>query len=146
MQTNITKILKELAIFANGHKQIVSYRTEPITENTAKGLSYPLMWVDLTEMNVAFDAGELVIDLPIYILDRLKRDYSNVVGVLSDTLLILDDLITMYCDNSCELGFNLEYTSDATPVIFEFDDLTAGYSAILKCHVGTSHNQVQVPM
>jgi hypothetical protein len=146
MKTSLTKIFTEFKNFATEHKQIKTFEVKPLSENTAKGILYPLMWIDLQTVNVAFEAGQMVADIPVYMLDKIERDYSNLAYVMADALLQLDDLYSIYNDSGCTLGFYFNDNEQATPVVLEFDDLVAGYSMIFKCQILNGLNINEVPI
>jgi len=149
MKKSLTQIITAFRTFASSHKQIEAFETKPLSENIANNLVYPLMFIDVQAMNASFIAGAVNINVPIYMLDRIERDYSNLVSVLSNALLKMDDFYTYFNDHECGVdgfGFNFSNNLSATPVVYEFDDLVAGYSAVIVCQVGVSRNESQIPI
>jgi len=145
MKKSLNQILRTFETFATSHSQIETFRTKPITENTANDLTYPLMWIDTQSMNASFQSGQVVISANVYFLDRVERDYSNLVSVMSSNLLKCDDFLTYYNDNECEFGFSFTYTGSATAVGYQFDDICAGYMVTVSIQVPMSRNESVIP-
>ena len=146
MKTSLSKILTIFETFASDHKQIESFRTKPITENTADNFVYPMMFVDVQGMSSSFQLGQISVNCPVYFMDRIERDYDNLVLVLSSELLKADDLLTYFNDNECEFGFTVSYSGSVTPIVYDFDDLVAGQSLSLTINVGMNRNENQIPL
>jgi hypothetical protein len=146
MKKSIYQILKSFSDFASKHQQIASFETKPITENTAKGLKYPVMFIDIQGMTSSFQLGQISINCPVYFMDRIERDYSNLVNVISSELLKVDDLLTYFNDNECEFGFTVSYNGGVTPVVYSFEDLVSGQNVNLTINVGMSRNESQIPL
>ena len=146
MKKSLDQILDQWDIFATAHKQISTFVRKPITENTAKGLVYPIMWADLQGQAVAFQRAQITITIPVYFLDIIKRDYTNLGTVLSTELLVADDFYTYFTDNECEFGFYFSDSAAATSVIYDFDDLCAGYTMNIVIQIANSRNETKIPM
>jgi len=146
MKTSFKNIIKEFETFADRHTQISVFESKPITENTANNYKYPMMWVDLQGTTTSFSKGQVIIKFPVYMLDRVERDYSNLVNVMSACLLKVDDFYTYFTDNECEFGFYFEDTGNATPVIYQFDDIVAGQKMDIICKVANSRNENSIPI
>jgi len=145
MKRSLNQILKEFEKFATNHSQIETFETKPITENVANNVKYPMMWVDLQATATAFQTGQVVINIPVYMLDRVERDYSNISNVLSVGLLKMDDFYTYFTDNECDFGFYFNDAGACTPVIYQFDDIVAGQFMTIQCQVGNSRNEDKIP-
>lgn len=148
MKTSLTKILDKFEDFAGDHDLISTFRTEPITENTAKNWKYPLMFIDTAALNVSFQRGQVVITVNTYILDRTEKDYDNLSTVLSSTLLTMVDFFTYFWndDENCSNGFYFSDTGSATPVVFAYDDDVAGYMMPISVQVGEAFNRNKIPL
>lgn len=146
MERSLVKIIKALEDFATAHQQIETFMSKPLTEVSSKGIKYPLMFLDVQGMNASFARGQVVITAPIYFLDRIERDYSNLVAVMSSCLLKVDDFLTYFYDKECDLKFSLQVQGSATPVVYEFDDLCCGWSLTCAIQTGMSRNESSIPI
>ena len=146
MKKSLEQILKQCETFATAHKQIETFHSKPITENTALDYIYPMMWMDVQGLQTAFQRGQLAMPIPVYHLDRVERDFSNLVTVLSTRLLVADDFYTYFTDNECEFGFYFSDNGGATPVVYDFDDILAGQQMNIVIQVANSRNESQIPM
>jgi len=145
MKTSLDKIFSQFGTFATNHNQISSFYTKPLTENTAKGLIYPMLWIDVQAVSVSFQRGQAIITLPTLILDRVERDFSNIISVLSSTLLTINDFLIYYSDIECTYGFYFSDNSSASPVIYEFDDLVCGWNMNISCQIMDSRDTTKIP-
>lgn len=148
MRTSLVQVLKELESFTSRHLQLKTFEAKPITEFTAKNYVYPVAYVNLEEMNTSFEAGQTIMDLHLYIVDRVERDFSNIVEVMSSTLLMCDDFYNYYTeDPECTLGFHFNVSSNASPIAFPMgEDLVCGHTITLKCAILNDRNRNVVPL
>lgn len=146
MRVPLQKILTEFRRFAKAHSQIASVEVKPITENTAKGLKYPLMWVDIGNISASFSRGQMILSVPVLMLDRIQRDFTDLESVLSEQLLKMDDFYTYYNDNECNYGFYFSDSANASPEVYQFDDLVAGYSMAIQVQVGVNRDENVIPV
>jgi len=146
MNISIEKVMKKFRNFASSHQQISTFEDKPISENVAKNISYPLMFIDLQGMTASFQTGQVVITLPVYMLDRVDRQLNNLEKILSERLMVMDDFYTYFTDNECEFGFYFDDNGSATPVIYEFDDFVAGYTMNISMKMKNRRNESQIPM
>lgn len=144
MKKTLSQVVKDFETFATNHKIIKSFNTKPVTDLVAKNLSYPTMWVQSGDVEIT--TGEMAINLNILFLDRLKRDYSNTVQVMSDTLQLVEDFYTIYNDNQEKYGYFVDDSATASAVVIEYDDILSGFEVPLKVVVGLGRNENQVPL
>lgn len=147
MDTTLERLFnKYFKTFADNHFNIKSFRTKPITEFVASDWVYPLMWIDLQSVNTAFQSGQMVTTIPAYFLDRVERDYSNLLSVMSSTLLTSHDFFT-YCTDQfmCDAGFYFQDNAVVTPNVYEFDDLVAGFTMTVPCNIRATRNENRIP-
>jgi hypothetical protein len=103
------------------------------------------MWIDIVNMTTSFQTGQVVINLPVYMLDRIERDYSDLASIMSSNLLKIDDFYTYYTDNELVHKFYFSNTGNAAPVAFQFDDIVAGYTMPISVQIGNSRNEAMIP-
>ena len=148
MKTSLARIIKSFQTFATNHKQIEEFSTAMITDMVAKNWSYPLMWIDYTDISVSVQRGQVVITMSIYFLDRVERDESNMTYVMSSNLLKALDFITLYNDHECGeggYGFYFSDTPSLSPIVLDFDDIVSGWKLGAVIQVGYSRNEDEIP-
>ena len=145
MKTSLSKIFTQFERFAGLHPMIEGFSIAPLTEYVAKDWVYPVMWVDMQGTSITFNTGEVRITFPVYILDRVERDFSNYKSVMNSTLLSLNDFYAYYTDNECEYGFMFNNSSALTSRAYEFDDIVCGWSMNILTQVADDRNESQIP-
>jgi hypothetical protein len=118
----------------------------PLTELVARDKRlYPLMWLDYSAIAPSAGYGVWTISIPIYFLDRVERDYSNIDQVMSSTLFLVDDLLTEFNDNHCTYGFDFQYNASVTPWMLEFEDLACGWQVNVSAQTGFNRDETKIP-
>jgi hypothetical protein len=97
----LNQAIKNLRELVLSHRQVNSFYLGHISEwSEFSGLSYPSVVVTLGEPVIGKNMNRL--NLSFWISDRLTEDNSNRDEVLSDTLQILNDLISLMHDQDYE--------------------------------------------
>jgi hypothetical protein len=102
---------------------------------------YPYLYV--VPANVIQEFGFMTYEFNLIVSDIMKRDMDNMTDILSDTLQIMNDVISMFRLSVTEqLGnYNEYYYTDdpitMVPFIEEYDDLLCGYSATIRIKTKT---------
>ena len=132
---NLKQIIQDLKGIAYNHPQIQSFGFGDITQITMDVESkqepkYPRMYV--IPQPVTFDRNGLIYSVSITIMDKIVQDYSNQLEVMSDTLLILEDIFTILWQSyTAEFGgFTIDYEpqfgSQVVPFLERFETIVAG--------------------
>lgn len=145
MNTSLSKLFSYFNTFATNHNQIASFYTKPLSENTARNLIYPMLWIDVQSLSVAFARGLASVSIPVYMLDRVERDFSNIVEVQSSTLMVINDFLIYFTDQDCSYGFNFNDNASASPVIYEFDDIVCGWTMTVTAGIMDARNILKIP-
>ena len=151
---NLKNIVDDFQLLANRHKQINSFGFGDLDEFTYQvdrrdkevNLSdqapyYPYLYV--VPANVIQDFGFMTFEFNLIVSDIMKRDMDNMTDILSDTLQIMNDVISMFRLSVTEqLGdYNKYYYLDdavtMVPFIEQYEDLLCGYSATLRIKTKT---------
>ena len=151
---NFKQIIDDLAGMAYHHPQIASFGTGDITQITMDIESkqeprYARMYV--IPQNVTFDRNGLIYSFSITVMDKINQDYSNQTEVLSDTLLILEDIFTIlwqsYTSNFG--GFTLDYEpqfgSQVVPFLERFETILAGWTMTVNIVQLHDYNRCVLP-
>ena len=91
----------------------------------------------VTPQPVTFDKNGLIYSLSITVMDKINQDYSNQSEVMSDTLLILEDIFTILWQSytSSFGGFSIDYEpqfgTQITPFLERFETIVAGWTMII---------------
>ena len=144
MKKTINQLVKEFNRFADSHKIIKSFNAKPITQLMAKNLQYPIMWMSFE--GAEFDAGEIVVNSNVYFLDRLAKDNSNLIQLLSDNLQLANDFYTLYNDNELKYDFFFDNVANAEPIVFEYDDVLCGWMMPIRISITNDRNEANVPI
>ena len=145
MKTSLAKMFNTIESFVVQHTLLEDFSVVPITDYVAKNWKYSVVWIDLQATTISFSKGVASVNMPIYIMDRVERDFSNYVSVVSSSTLSFGDLITYFNDKYCDLGFDCDLAASLTTVGFEFDDLVAGVKGNVIFKTPESFNESEIP-
>lgn len=151
---NLKNIVDDFQLLAQRHKQINSYgfgdldefsyqvdRRDKEVNPSDQAPYYPYLYV--VPANVIQDFGFMTYEFNLIVSDIMKRDMDNMTDILSDTLQIMNDVISMFRLSVTEqLGNYNEYyyLDDAVtmvPFIEQYEDLLCGYSATIRIKTKT---------
>jgi hypothetical protein len=151
---NLKNIVDDFQLLANRHKQLNSFgfgdldeftyqvdRRDKVVNPSDQAPYYPYLYV--IPANVIQEFGFMTYEFNLIVSDIMKRDMDNMTDILSDTLQIMNDVISMFRLSVTEqLGNYNEYyyLDDAVtmvPFIEEYDDLLCGYSATIRIKTKT---------
>jgi len=151
---NFKTIADDLKYLANSHKQINSfglgnvdelsyYTTSRDKQDNPDGQSpyFPLLFV--VPSNIVNDLQFKEWDFNIVSLDIVERDLDNEVDSLSDTLQILNDVISQFRLSVTNQQGNYNYlyylddTVTCTPFMEKYSDMTNGWTGLIKVKTKT---------
>lgn len=119
---SFNSLIKSLETFCVAHPQISTFFKDGINEYEASQISYPAVIV--TPIDVQYNNGNIRFGISIFVCDRLLSDNSNLYDIISDTSLILNDIISTFYN---QFSMRLEdETITATIGISQFADNVAG--------------------
>ena len=151
---NFKNIADDLQYMVEHHKQINSYGlgdTDQLSywtqvrdqepNNTFESPIFPLLYIvpGRCENNIQYKKWEF----NCVMLDIVDRDLTNQVDVFSDTLQMVQDVVSQYRLSVCDKygNFNLNYYVDDTvvfvPFFEEYSDLNNGWNGIMKINTTT---------
>jgi hypothetical protein len=141
-QLTLNQTIKLISDLASAHEQINTVYFGDVWEflNQADNV-YPAMFYSLTGSSIA--NKELTLNFSLYFLDRQLHDESNENDVLSDQLLIAQDIVSMmrYPKFDWEIGdsVNLEFFTEKE------EDYLAGVKADVTVSFPMLSDRCQVP-
>jgi hypothetical protein len=151
---NLKNIVDDFQLLADRHKQLKSFGFGDLDEFTYQvdrrdkqenpsdqAPYYPYLYV--VPANVIQEFGFMTFEFNLIVSDIIRRDMDNMTDVLSDTLQIMNDVISMFRLSVSEQQGNYNeyyYLDDAVtmvPFIEQYEDLLCGYSATLRIKTKT---------
>lgn len=144
MEKTLKQIVTSIETFADSHKGIKQFEAKPLSEFTADGYLYPLMWLEI--VNITFSINEAKIKINAYFVDRLNSDYTNFIKIVSDTLKLCDDFYSYFTEYEEDFGFYFNNNAPITPIEYAFDDNVAGNKIEITVQVALKRNKNQVPI
>ena len=151
---NLKNIVEDFQLLSQRHKQINSFGFGDLDEFSYQvdrrdkeiNLSdqapyYPYFYV--IPANVIQEFGFMTFEFNLIVSDIMKRDMDNMTDILSDTLQIMNDIISMFRLSYTQQhgDYNKYYFVDdpvqIVPFIEQYEDLLCGYSATLRIKTKT---------
>jgi len=151
---NLKNIVADFQLLADRHKQINSFgfgdtdeftyqvdRRDKEVNPSDQAPYYPYFYV--VPSNVIQEFNFMTYEFQLIVSDIMKRDMDNMTDILSDTLQIMNDIISMFRLSYTEANGNYNefyYVDEAVtliPFIERYEDLLCGYSATLRIKTRT---------
>jgi len=139
----LNQIVNELKEIANQHLQINSFSAGTLDDFATSGdTRYPAMWVSYENAGIAQRTESY--NFSIWIVDRVKKDRSNLIEVHSDCKSILNDIKAQLNDPGYGWVLGQDWTYQA---IFEpfMEDEVAGWLADITISQPFSNDTCQIP-
>ena len=151
---NLKQIIEDLGNIAAHHEQISSFGFGDLTQITMDVESkqepkYVRMYV--MPQPVVFDRNGLIYSLSITIMDKIEQDYSNQKEVMSDTLLIMEDVFTILWQSYTQqfgnftIDYEPQFGPQVTPFLERFETIVAGWTMILNITQLHDYNRCVLP-
>jgi hypothetical protein len=151
---NLKNIVDDFRLLADRHKQINSYgfgdldeftyqvdRRDKQENRSDQAPYYPYLYV--IPANVIQEFGFMTYEFNLIISDIMKRDMDNMTDILSDTLQMMNDVVSMFRLSYTQANGNYNefyFVDDAItmiPFIEKYEDLLCGYSATIRIKTKT---------
>ena len=151
---NLKNIVDDFRLLADRHKQINSYgfgdldefsyqvdRRDKQENRSDQAPYYPYLYV--IPANVIQEFGFMTYEFNLIMSDIMKRDMDNMTDILSDTLQMMNDVVSMFRLSYTEAHGNYNefyFVDDAItmiPFIEQYEDLLCGYSATIRIKTKT---------
>lgn len=142
----LNQIVKKLEIFANDHKQLSgNFLFGQFYDYVAnKSEQYPAMIVYLQPNQLSENTDTYTFQVTI--CDRLKKDDTNEIEVLSDTNLIAKDLITYFKNSPTERDVIINTSVTLNDFSDREDSETAGYFFDITFRQNFDYNYCDIPL
>ena len=147
------KILKVFADIASNHKQIKTFTKGDIFEVDQKDVTFP--HAHLITNPVQITQQELTYQFQLIVMDLVEPNESNEEEVLSDTLLMIQDFVSMFLNGSASAAptmtidsheYRLNRSVSCQPFTERFDTDVSGWVATLNINVDFKANACEVPI
>jgi hypothetical protein len=151
---NLKNIVDDFRLLADRHKQINSYgfgdldefsyqvdRRDKQENRSDQAPYYPYLYV--IPANVIQEFGFMTYEFNLIMSDIMKRDMDNMTDILSDTLQMMNDVVSMFRLSYTQANGNYNefyFVDDAItmiPFIEQYEDLLCGYSATIRIKTKT---------
>ena len=142
----LNQIVKKLETFANDHKQLSgNFLFGQFYDYVAnKSEQYPAMIVYLQPNQLSENTDTYTFQITI--CDRLKKDDTNEIEVLSDTNLIAKDLITYFKNSPTERDVIINTSVTLNDFSDMEDSETAGYFFDITFRQNFDYNYCDIPL
>lgn len=132
MKTTLNQCVNKVKELCAKHPMIKDYAFgQSLMEVDTSQIQTPYFYI--TPDPSTLQSGGLQINLIFTCFDQMSEDFSNEQEVLSDTLQIIQDVIT-YLDQSNSIDFqvNLDNNFTVNPFTHRFDSLVAGWYCVVQ--------------
>ena len=142
----LNQIVKKLETFANDHKQLSgNFLFGQFYDYVAnKSEQYPAMIIYLQPNQLSENTDTYTFQITI--CDRLKKDDTNEIEVLSDTNLIAKDLITYFKNSPTERDVIINTSVTLNDFSDGEDSETAGYFFDITFRQNFDYNYCDIPL
>jgi hypothetical protein len=147
MKTTLNQALNALQAIASSHLQLKgSFIFCDVADLEAKNeLKYPLLWCDV--IPAAFGTKTIDLNLQLTCVDMVSKGLENEQDVLSDTLQILSDVVTIIRQDSTYFDmFEINESLTATPIKDHYQDEVAGWVCTISLEIENAYNLCVVPI
>jgi len=138
------QIIKLFSDIATNHKQINDWGFGKNFDIGAdRKIIYPLMWGDNNPSSIQDNV--LLSNYSLYFLDRVKQDQSNEDEIISDQLLIAQDVFAILCSDVYSDYFVLTRTAQISEFFSEYlDDVLVGVKLDIQFRIFYDTNRCQI--
>jgi len=142
----LNQIISEIQSASESHKQVNKFIVGELdfTEENLK--YYPLVWLVPNGFNFDTEGKKVVYNFMLMILDRHFESQTNMIEVLSDTALIMQDIITLCKRNTYEDSVFFSVNGNAEAIMDNKADILAGYGVEINVEVPYSESYCDIPL
>jgi len=142
----LNQIIQTIQTASESHKQVNKFIVGELdfTEENLK--YYPLVWLVPNGFNFDTEGKKVVYNFMLMILDRHFESQTNMIEVLSDTALIMQDIITLCKRNTYEDSVFFSVNGNAEAIMDNKADILAGYGVEINVEVPYSESYCDIPL
>lgn len=142
----LNQIIATIQTASESHKQVNKFIVGELdfTEENLK--YYPLIWLVPNGFNFDTEGKKVTYNFMLMVLDRHFESQTNMIEVLSDTALILQDIITLCKRNTYEDSVFFSVNGNAEAIMDNKADILAGYGVEINVEVPYSESYCDIPL
>ena len=143
------QIVKKFEDIITANKFIKTFVAGDIYEMDLTETTY--MYAHLSIESATFDNAQLTYSFRLYVMDIVNKDEGNENDVLSDTLQVINDVISEFRNGSSTFGletmqdYEIQDTISCSPFTERFDNEVSGWSADIDVTVINHYNACNNP-
>jgi hypothetical protein len=142
----LNQIISTIQSASESHKQVNKFIVGELdfTEENLK--YYPLVWLVPNGFNFDSEGKKVVYNFMLMVLDRHFESQTNMIEVLSDTALIMQDIITLCKRNTYQDEVFFSVNGNAEAIMDNKADILAGYGVEINVEVPYSESYCDIPL
>jgi hypothetical protein len=142
----LNQIISTIQSASESHKQVNKFICGELdfTEENLK--YYPLVWLVPNGFNFDTEGKKVVYNFMLMVLDRHFESQTNMIEVLSDTALIMQDIITLCKRNTYQDEVFFSVNGNAEAIMDNKADILAGYGVEINVEVPYSESYCDIPL
>jgi hypothetical protein len=142
----LNQIISTIQTASESHKQVNKFIVGELdfTEENLK--YYPLVWLVPNGFNFDTEGKKVVYNFMLMVLDRHFESQTNMIEVLSDTALIMQDIITLCKRNTYQDDVFFSVNGNAEAIMDNKADILAGYGVEINVEVPYSESYCDIPL
>jgi hypothetical protein len=142
----INQIINEYQKFCNKHLLIKTFSyMVPKDRFVTNNYKYPLVLIE--PLGFDFKPGEIRFNHNLYFLDKVNKDLTNYMSIISNQLQIGTDLYNYFNDNEQDFGFFLYDDFSSIPVLSDiFEDWLCGVVIPITAQIQNPRTESDIPL
>lgn len=138
---NVLKLLRDIG---DSHMMIHSTTVGDIYElDLEKATEFPLLHINA--LNVEMTEATLIMNFQLFLCDIVTEDHESEEDVLSDTLQIITDILSLLRNETYE-GFYTQGNYTIEPFVERFDNSLSGWTVNLPIIVDNDFQSCDLPI
>lgn len=140
---SLNQVINLCEAIAGSHQQIKQFGFGENFDISTEQQNYPLMWASVGPSTIA--GKTLSLGMVILILDIVSDDGRNDKDILSDTLSISQDIVSMLKDPALQDDFTISDNITIEPLFEAFPDVVNGWRIDFTVDLAFESNRCQIP-
>jgi hypothetical protein len=142
----VNTIVQYYKTFCTNHLQIKEFTyMVPKDRFVTNNYKFPLVLIE--PLDFTFATGEIQFKHNLYFIDKVNKDLSNYLSVISTQIQLGNDLYTYFTDNEEDFNFFLYNDAPAIPILQdEFEDWVCGICLPLNAQIQNPRDETQIPI
>lgn len=143
----LNQIIQRIQTAAESHKQVNKFQCGAEFDFAVENLKYyPLVWLVPNGFTFDSEGKKCTYNFMLMVVDRHFEDTSNMIEVLSDTALILQDIITLIKRNTMAEDVFFYANNTAEAIMDGRNDIVAGYGIEIQAETPYLESYCDIPL